>query len=120
MDERRTPAETLQERPRNPAPRQAERAARRLRKRRDAAAALTVLGVVIFMSPMVSAFGAAEGASAVPLAVQYIFNFWAILIIGAFLLSRALPRAEEQVAETSDEADAFRVALRQSSGQTDA
>ena len=76
-------------------PREAERRARSARKRRDAAAVLTIVGVILFASPLVSAVGSGTGDSAVPLAVQYVFNLWAALILAAFLLARALSGPEQ-------------------------
>ncbi len=88
------------------APRDAERSARAFQKRRDASALLTILGVIMFASPLISAFGTGTGQSAVPLAVQYVFNTWAALICGAFVVSRALSRPEagttQQQTETND------------------
>ena len=75
-------------------PKSDARRARAFRKWRDAAAVFTALGVVLFASPLVSAFGAGAGDSSVPLAVQFIFNFWAVLIVGAFVLSRLLRRTD--------------------------
>lgn len=87
-------------------PREAERRARSMRKKRDAAAILTVLGVVLFTSPLVSAIGSADGGGTVPLAVQYIFDIWAILIAAAFVLARVLPRAEDaQTAPSAEKTD---------------
>lgn len=80
------------------AAREAEYAARSFRKRRDASAVLTILGIIIFASPLVSAVGSGNGESAVPLAVQYVFNAWAALIGGAFLVSRALSKPETAAA----------------------
>lgn len=77
------------------APREAERRARKMRKRRDAAGILTVLGVVLFTSPLISAIGSAEGGGAVPLAVQYVFDVWAILIGAAFIMARVLPGSDD-------------------------
>jgi hypothetical protein len=77
------------------APREVERRARIMRKRRDAAAVLTILGVVLFTSPLISAIGAADSREAVPLAVQYVFDVWAILIAAAFILARVLPGQED-------------------------
>lgn len=100
-NQRATTSETAP--PKSGAPRAAERRARTMRKRRDAAAVLTILGVVLFASPLVSAIGSADGGGTVPLAVQYVFDVWAMLIAGAFIMARLLPRSED--ASASDGAD---------------
>lgn len=76
------------------APRAVEQQARKMRKRRDASAILTVLGVVLFTSPLISAIGSAQGSGGVPVAVQYVFDIWAVLIAAAFIMSRLLPGVE--------------------------
>lgn len=75
---------------------EAARKARAARKWRDAAAVLTALGVIIFASPLISAVASGDGDRAVPLAVQYVFNTWAALIVAAFFLARLLTRPDPE------------------------
>ena len=77
------------------AKREIERQTRKARKRRDAAAILTVLSIVLFASPLISAIGSAESSNSVPVAVQYVFDIWALLIAAAFLMSRLMPGHED-------------------------
>jgi len=58
---------------------------------RDAACLLPVLGLVLFMPPLVTLFAAAHAdLSGVPLIVVYVFGTWLGLIVAAALLSRRL------------------------------
>lgn len=83
--------------------RRSDARARATRKWRDAAAILTVLGVILFASPLVSAIGSAEASGAVPLAVQYVFDVWAILIAAVFVLARLSPRDEDAASALSSD-----------------
>ncbi len=55
---------------------------------RDAAALLPVLGLVLFMPPVITLFAAGAGVGGVPLIVVYVFGTWLSLIAAAALLSR--------------------------------
>ena len=58
---------------------------------RDAAVLLPVLGLVLFMPPVVTLFAAGvAGVAGVPLIVVYVFGTWLGLIVAAALLSRRL------------------------------
>jgi putative effector of murein hydrolase LrgA (UPF0299 family) len=58
---------------------------------RDAAALLPVLGLVLFMPPVVTLFAAAYAdVAGVPLVVVYVFGTWLALIVAAAWLSRRL------------------------------
>lgn len=59
------------------------------RKRRDLAALLPITGALFFISPFVSTLNQGEDANVTGTAI-YIFSIWALLIIGAFFLSRIL------------------------------
>lgn len=63
------------------------------RKRRDLAVLLPIIGVLFFVSPFVSTLNQSEDANVTGTAI-YIFSIWALLIIGAFFLSKIL-RAEK-------------------------
>jgi hypothetical protein len=58
---------------------------------RDAAVLLPVLGLVLFMPPVITLFAAAgAGVAGVPLVVVYVFGTWLGVIIAAAALSRRL------------------------------
>ena len=58
---------------------------------RDAAVLLPVLGLVLFMPPVITLFASAgAGVTGVPLIVVYVFGTWLGLIVAAALLSRRL------------------------------
>ena len=58
---------------------------------RDAAVLLPVLGLVLFMPPVITLFAAAgAGVSGVPLIVVYVFGTWLALIVAGAVLSRRL------------------------------
>lgn len=68
------------------------------RKRRDLAALLPIIGALFFVSPFISTLKQSEDANVTGTAI-YIFSIWALLIIGAFFLSRILraDRSENKV-----------------------
>lgn len=66
------------------------RAAGRRRKARDAAAVLPAVGVVLLVTPVVSALAGPGNDDGWPDAVVYIFTVWLLLIGLAFWLSRHL------------------------------
>jgi hypothetical protein len=68
-----------------------ERVARRGRKLRDLALLLPLCGAIAFTSPVLDAFASAN--IDIGHKVIYVFGCWIVLIVCAFLLSRAL-RAE--------------------------
>ncbi|HEX7044578.1 MAG TPA: hypothetical protein VF203_08180 [Burkholderiales bacterium] len=57
---------------------------------RDAAALLPVLGVFLFMPPVITLFVAKLHIAGVPLIVAYLFGVWLALIACAALLARRL------------------------------
>ena len=74
--------------PREPDP-PADRRSQIARKLRDAAAFLPLIGVILLVSPLMTAIIGGED-SAMPRALIYIFTVWAALIILARLLARRL------------------------------
>lgn len=68
-----------------------EESARRSRKLRDLALLLPFCGAIAFASPVLDAFESANAS--IGHKVIYVFGCWLVLIVCAFLLSRAL-RAE--------------------------
>ncbi|MGB0506830.1 MAG: hypothetical protein ACPGGK_11610 [Pikeienuella sp.] len=69
-----------------------DRRAQRARKRHDAAALITLVGVLIFATPLISALTLGPDTAAIPSAVLYIFGAWGALIVVGALSSRALDR----------------------------
>lgn len=68
-----------------------DRRALTARKLRDVAALLPAVGALLLATPLLSPMtGGVEGA--LPRALVYIFGVWAVLILGAFILSRLLDR----------------------------
>lgn len=65
-----------------------EEGARRSRKLRDLALLLPFGGAIVFASPVLDAFESANAG--IGHKVIYIFGCWILLIVCAFLLSRAL------------------------------
>lgn len=59
-------------------------------RRRDLAKLLPVAGIVFLMSPLIDIAGRAGMAFGIPASVLYVFGVWAILILGAALLSGRL------------------------------
>ena len=55
-------------------------------------AALLVFGLVLLLSPLVGAFSRADTVLGVPLLPAYLFTSWALLVIGAWLLTRGRGR----------------------------
>lgn len=68
-----------------------EKDARRGRKLRDLALLLPISGAIAFTSPVLDSFASANAD--IGHKVIYVFGCWIVLIVCAFLLSRAL-RAE--------------------------
>ncbi len=66
------------------------RAALARRKRRDAAIALPLAGVLLFVSPLLDLVAGADVLLGVPLSVLYIFGAWFGLIAATARLSRRL------------------------------
>ncbi len=67
----------------------ADRRGQIVRKTRDLAAILPLLGIIFFATPLISAITGGE-ESELPNAVFYIFAIWGCLIALAFILSRLL------------------------------
>lgn len=74
----------------------------RRRKTRDRALILPLMGAVLFLLPVagIPQIGARIGG--IPVLVIYLFAVWALLIAGAFLLSRALRQAGSDAADGHD------------------
>jgi len=65
------------------------------RKLTSAALVLTLLGALLFMPPLASVFQIHRLVLGVPAEVIYLFAVWVLLILGAWWLSRRLPREGE-------------------------
>lgn len=65
------------------------------RKLTSAALVLTLLGAVLFMPPLASVFQVHRLVLGVPTEVIYLFAAWVLLIVGAWWLSKRLPREGE-------------------------
>jgi len=72
-----------------------------LRKRRDAAALLPLVGLALLCPPVAQIFAIEGTVLGIPVTVAYVFLVWAGLILGAGLLARGL-RVEEAEAEPTD------------------
>jgi len=53
---------------------------------------LLCIGTLLATPPLVLIFNKPLLVAGIPLSMFYIFGFWAALIVGAIVLSRALPR----------------------------
>lgn len=60
------------------------------RKVRDRSVALVLVGTVLLMPPIGGLARIDGSIFGIPIALAYMFGVWAVLIIGAFLLSRPL------------------------------
>ena len=65
-----------------------ETVVRRSRKLREMALIIPVIGILVFVTPMLDMFG--QGSAGLGTRVLYIFGLWFVLILCAFLLSRRL------------------------------
>jgi hypothetical protein len=65
------------------------------RKRRDAAAILPLLGIVLFASPLIDAFADAGLIGGIPVSVIYVFGVWFALIALTARLARGLREDED-------------------------
>ncbi len=65
------------------------------RKRRDAAAILPLVGVVLFASPLIDAFADAGPLWGIPGSVIYVFGVWFALIALTARLARGLRDDED-------------------------
>jgi uncharacterized BrkB/YihY/UPF0761 family membrane protein len=65
------------------------------RKLKSAALVLTLLGALLFMPPIATVFQIHRLVLGVPAEVIYLFFVWVLLVIGAWWLSRRLPREGE-------------------------
>ena len=65
------------------------------RKLASAALVLTLLGALLFMPPIAAVFQIRQLILGVPSEVIYLFAVWVLLIVGAWWLSRRLPREGE-------------------------
>ncbi len=74
------------------------RATYRQRRLRDALRMLPVLGVVLWLFPLLW-----RGTGGTGIAVQYVFGVWVLLIVLAAALSRGLvPQAADEATEDTD------------------
>lgn len=69
-----------------------ERQTRNKRKKRELALFLPVIGVIIYLTPLMNAVSATDTPPSADIADLFFFIFgsWALLIIGAYFLSRNL------------------------------
>jgi Na+-driven multidrug efflux pump len=63
---------------------------RRSRKVREIALLLPAIGVILLLTPILQAFTTTDDTSHLTSSLLFIFGLWAVLIIAAFILSRAL------------------------------
>jgi len=75
---------------------------RRDRKTRDRAVILLLTGLALLMPPLASIFHADAKLGGVPVTLIYLFAVWALLILGAARLARAL-RTMDEAADKSGE-----------------
>jgi len=69
-----------------------DRVTQRKRKTREVAAFLPILGVILLLTPLVSAFTQSTRMDGIPNAVLYIFGVWFVLIGLTRLLAPRLQR----------------------------
>ena len=68
---------------------------RRHSKTRDRALTLVLVGLVLLMPPVAAIFHVDSKLFQIPATLIYLFAVWALLIIGAALLSRPLREGDE-------------------------
>lgn len=68
----------------------AARRGRRVRRAAQAALLLPVVGVILLVSPVITAITGSLEESGISGAILYVFGIWAALIIAAFALARRL------------------------------
>jgi hypothetical protein len=66
-----------------------------LRKMRDSAALLPLLGLLVFVTPLITLFTSSQETTQLPRSMLYVFGVWFLLIILAFLLSKAIGNSDE-------------------------
>lgn len=67
-------------------------------KARDAALILPIVGLLLFIPPLIGIFASDSFLFGTPVIVAYIFTSWAVLIVCAGILSRHLKRAAQHEA----------------------
>ena len=65
------------------------------RKKKDAAALLPILGLLLFVTPLISLTVGADESTQLTRSAVYVFSAWFLLIILAFILSKALKKTNE-------------------------
>jgi hypothetical protein len=65
---------------------------------RDAAMLLPIVGLFLFMPPLITLFAGAFDVVGVPLIVVYLFAVWLALIVAAFWFARRLASEQAPVA----------------------
>ena len=63
---------------------------RKKRKKTELSFSITILGLVLLVTPLINAFTFSDGKPSVLALLVYLFGIWAILIFGAFGVSRIL------------------------------
>lgn len=71
-------------------------------KVRDRALMLPLLGLVFLVPPVADIFRMEVRLAGIPLTVVYLFTIWALLIIGAKVLSRDLGRESSSISDDSN------------------
>lgn len=66
------------------------------RKTEHAAFMLPVFGALLLLPPLLDAFAVPHRLFGVPVEVVYLFTVWLLLIAGAAVMSRRLPRPERR------------------------
>jgi hypothetical protein len=72
-----------------------------MRRLRDAALGLPVLGVLLFLSPLASIFAVEGRVLGVPVVVAYVFLAWAGLIVAAAAIGRRMLRGARSAGEAA-------------------
>lgn len=74
--------------PHTPEARDQER--RKKRKKSELSFGVTALGLVLLLTPLINAFTTFNDTPSIFALLVYLFSAWAILILGAFIVSRIL------------------------------
>jgi hypothetical protein len=65
------------------------------KKTKDFSALLPILGILLFVTPLISLIPSTGETAQLPRSAVYVFGAWFLLIVLAFLLSKALRKADE-------------------------
>ena len=73
------------------------------RKLEHAAFMLPVFGAVLLLPPLLDAFAVRDRLFGIPIEVLYLFAAWILLIVGAGLVSRRMPRPERRQTQNASQ-----------------